>query len=164
MWMVLFWEFLHAVREWAGLGQGRLKIQKEKNLKMWLSAVPNSRNSKTENFLFPQTPTLKKKTKTESFESKTAFGFDFLETKEFCKVGVGVNFFKKNLGARHQKNVEKIFMFWTQTSSKFAGGKRGGAKTFFKSFLGKKFELRSIKIPNKNSELLSRSFCLVDYY
>ena len=34
--------------------------------------------------------------------------------------------FEKNFGARHQKNVEKIFLFWTQTSLKFAGEKRGG--------------------------------------
>jgi len=42
---------------------------------------------------------LKKKVKTGNLESKTAFGFDFFETKEFCKVGVGVNFLKKS-GAR----------------------------------------------------------------
>ena len=54
-----------------------------------LSAVPNFRNSKTENFLFPQTPTLKKKVKTESVKSQTAFGFDFLKQKNSAKLVSG---------------------------------------------------------------------------
>ncbi|MBW6440737.1 hypothetical protein K0B03_01745 [Patescibacteria group bacterium] len=52
------------------------------------------------------------------------------------------NFFSflKKFGARQQKNVEKIFLFWTQTSLKFAGGKRSGAKTenFLQKFSWKK--------------------------
>jgi len=37
----------------------------------------------------PQTPTLKKKVMTESLESKTAFGFDFLKQKNSAKLVSG---------------------------------------------------------------------------
>ncbi|HAI74482.1 MAG TPA: hypothetical protein DCS28_00390 [Candidatus Moranbacteria bacterium] len=49
------------------------------------------------------------------------------------------SFFKKNFGARHQKNVKKIFLFWAQTSSKFAGGSGRGAKSRNRDFPQKKF-------------------------
>ena len=68
-------------------GKDGQEYKKRKLSNAPLSAVPNSRNSKTENFLF---------------------------------------LFEKNLGARHQKNVEKIFLFWDANFFKVCGRKRGG--------------------------------------
>ena len=65
------------------------------------------------------------------------------------------------MGARHQKNVEKIFLFWEWNFFKISGRKAGAERkltTFFKSFLQKKFELRSIKIPSKNFPKILRFF------
>ena len=63
--------------------------------------------------------------------------------------------FEKNLGARHQKNVEKIFLFWDANFFKVCGRKRSGRKLFSKVFLEKSSSL----VVNSHQNQTFRNFC-----
>jgi hypothetical protein len=73
------------------------------------------------------------------------------------------SFLKKSGAHKFKINVEKIFLFWDANFEKVCGRKQCRLKTFFKSFLQKKFELRSIKIPKKK-EAFKASFLYIDYF
>jgi hypothetical protein len=79
----------------------------------------------------------KKKAKIETkFPPKPAFRRSAkaeLQNKNFLFL------FEKNRGAQNLKKCRENFLFWTQTSSKFAGGSGRGAKSQNRDFPQKKF-------------------------